>query len=197
MEETLDYIELNYYQKSKAFLYPILGFSRSELFRPVGTYLMFHHHTILTYELIVYYEHQKGDPLFENFQDNRVANHPRLRACYWTDNGTIYVFDISDFAEDIVSFLSGQYSSLSKQIKGIILKYLGDNIEPMTPRPNRQMHAVLFPDQYRELVAKSLGVPKENLTELAPIYDLDKETLNIEIYTPCGITSTSEITTPI
>lgn len=197
MEETLDYILTDYYHKSKVFLYPILGFARNEIYKPENSYLMFHHHTILTQELIVYYKHRRDDALFENFQNKRIADHPRLKACYWCEEGSIYIFDLIDYANDINFFLAGRYSAFSNGLKVIILKYLGDTIDGGA-RPKRYGHAVLFPELYQEQAAKQLGVEKKYLPEeLADIYDLDKETLNIENYTPCGITTPSKITIPV
>lgn len=190
------YIELAYYSKSKAFLYPILGFARNEIFRPQGSYLLFQQHTIANNELIVYYKHHR-EALYENFERQRITDHPRLRACYMVPDGSVFVFDIVDYAGDVQHFLTGEYSKFSKSLKAIILKYFGDTIEPLSPRPNRLTHATLYPELYQELVAKQLGVPKENLTELASKYDLDKETLNIEDYQPCGLTTPIKITTPI
>lgn len=189
------YIEMKaYYSKSKSFLYPILNFSRTkELFRP-ETYLFFHHHSILDGELTVFY-HNDGGVLYKNFEMQRLADHPLLVGCYTVPEGTVYIFDIAAHSEDIQHFLCGQYSKFSKGLKKTILRYFGDDIEPMQPMPNRHAHAVLFPDEYRKFVAKDLEVSVKSLTELAPIYDLEKETLNIEHFDHCN--TTIESTTPI
>lgn len=185
MAEDPKYIELSYYCKSKNFLYPILGFKRNESFRP-QTYLFFQHHSILNGELVVLYPNE-GDILYKNFEQNKVAPHPLLKACYQIPHGTVYIFDIAGHHSDIEHFLAGEYSKFSKSLKRTILKYMDDSIENTTPAPDRATHAVLFPESYRPLVAIQLGVPAKNLTELASIYDLQKESLEVEDFSPCEI----------
>lgn len=156
-----------------------------ETYRP-KTFLLFHQHSILNGELIVKYDHREGDVLFENFENMKIIDHVLLRACYTISTGTVYIFDISGHFEDIQHFLCGEYSKFSKGLKKKILKYMGDDEEP-TPRENRFVHAVLFPEGYRPLVAKDFKEPLKDIpVELAPIYDVEKETLNIDDYVVCN-----------
>lgn len=179
------YIEVRYYCKSKTFLYPILGYRMEETYNP-KTFLLFHHHDITNGELMVLYEHREGDVLFENFENMRIIDHPLLRACYTVSSGTVYIFDLSGHIDDIQHFLCGEYSKFTRSLKRTILKYFGDDEEP-TVRENRFIHAVLFPEGYRPLVAKDFKEPLKDLpAELAPIYDIEKETLNIDEYVACN-----------
>lgn len=174
------YIDMKYYSKSKAFLYPVLGYRRVEAFK-CNSYLFFEEHAITNGELIVRYDHE-GE-LYRSFEQERISPHPLLRACYKIAGGSVYIFDISGRHSDIDHFLRGEYSKFSTSMKKLILNYFGDNIEHLSPRSGREIHAVLFPEGYRPLVAKQLGdVPVENLTELASLYDLDKETLDMESF---------------
>lgn len=188
------YINLRYYQKSKCFLYPILGYKSDETYRP-SSYLFFQDHSILRGELTVFYRHTK-ESLFEVFENNRIVNHPLLRGCYQAAEGTIYIYDISGYADDIELFLRGEYSKLSKSLKKTILRYFKDDIEPMSPRPDRFIHTVLFPEIYYTLVAKELGVSIKSLTELGSLYDMEKETLELEEFRNCGNEATTENTSP-
>lgn len=172
------YIEVAYYSKSKCFLYPILDYRRSETFNP-ETYLFFGNHSILNGELIVHYTH-KGDLLFENFQKMNIEPHPLLMAVYKVPTGTVYIFDISKYMEDILHFLAGEYSQFTKSLKTKVLKYLGDDPSDLECKPNREAHAVLYPEGYRPLIAKEWAIKSRDLGELAPIFDTDKETLEYD-----------------
>lgn len=195
MAESPEYIRLSYYSKSKNFLYPILGYRRNETYK-CQSFLFFQHHSVLNGELITFYVNE-GEELFRNYEVTRIAPHPLLRGCYEVPRASVYVFDISGYSDDIQHFLCGEYSKFSKSLKKRILTYMDDDIEKTTPAPGRFSHAVLFPELYRNLVAEQqLGVPAKNLTELASIYNADKETLDIEDYHVCGYTSLNE-TSPL
>lgn len=173
------YIEMGYYCKSKTYLYPLLGFSRNEVYKPEGSYLFFLDHSILSNEIITYYKHGDSE-LYNNFERTRIAQHPGIRSCYRTHEGTAYVFDLSEYKHDINRFLEGSYSQMSEKAKTKILQYMGDSAQDKKPKPGREAHAVLYPELYYDLIAKQLGVPRDLLSELASIFDLDKETLTIE-----------------
>lgn len=181
------YIEVAYYSKSKCFLYPILKFRRNDTFKP-DSFLFFHTHSIVNGELTIYYPND-GNVLYQTFEAERIASHPLLVGCYQLPEGTAYVFNIAGHLDDIEHFLRGEYSLFSKSLKQTVLRYFGDEIEPMTPRPDRFIHAVLFPEEYRKLVAREWHVSPKLLTELAPLYDADKETLNVDNWGHCGITA--------
>lgn len=189
------YIEVAYYSKSKCFLYPILKFRREETFKP-DTFLFFHDHSIVNGDLTVYYRNN-ASILYQNFEAERIAPHPLLVGCYKLPEGTAYIFNIAGHLDDIEHFLRGEYSLFSKSLKQTVLRYFGDDIEPMQPRPDRFTHAVLFPEEYRKFVARNLGVSPKLLTELAPLYDQERETLYVENWNHCGITTPIKTTTPI
>lgn len=187
MAESPQYIKLSYYSKSKNFLYPILGYKRNETYK-CQSFLFFHQHSVLNGELITLFPNN-GDALYHNYEANSIAPHPLLRGCYEVPGASVYIFDISGYSDDIQHFLCGEYSKFSKSLKKKILIYMDDSIDVTTPAPGRFNHAVLFPELYRKLVAEELGVNVKNLTELAPIYDSDKETLDIENFQICGYTT--------
>jgi len=193
MEKTShdEYLMTHYYSKSKAFLYPLLGFKMVETFRPKGTYLVFQEHHITSYELSVCYEHDPESLLFRNFERMSISPHPYLRACYRIPNGSVYVFTLGKFSKDVDMFLQGAYSQFSESAKALVLRHFDDNIKDIEVRSGRRIHAILFPDLYRKLAAKELGVPlKEMPVELAPLYDLDKETFSVDLFSPCRDTHT-------
>lgn len=180
------YIDLSYYSKSKVFLYPILGFSRGETFK-AQSFLFFREHSIINGEIVVYYPHE--GVLFDAFENDRILSHPLLRKCYTVGGGKVYIFNIDKWKTDIDYFLAGEYSKLSDSLKKTVLRYVGDNVEPMKAEPNRYAHAVLFPELYRFAVARDLGVSARDLTELASLYDHEKETLDIPIWDTCNTTT--------
>lgn len=188
MEET--YVQLSYYQKSMAFLYPILGYHRANETYKCATYLFFLHHNVANGDIVVRYDHD-GGALYQAFESNRITSHPLLRSCYKIQGGSVYVFDISKWMKDIDQFLAGEYSAMSNDLKKLVLRFHNDDIMDTRPAPGRWTHAVLFPNLYRDLVAKQLGFEnsKEMPRELGPKYDLDQETLEVDAYTFCGHTN--------
>lgn len=180
-----EYLMAHYYSKSKAFLYPLLGFKKEETFKPKGTYLAFQEHHITSYELSVRYEHAPESLLFRNFERMVISPHPYLRACYRIIDGTMYVFTLEKFYKDVEAFLRGEYSRFAEGSKSLILNYFGDDIKDIEVKPGRRMHAVLFPELYKKLVAKTLGVDVALLSELAELYDLDKETFIADLFSSC------------
>lgn len=193
MAESNEYIRLKYYSKSKNFLYPILGYSRNETYK-CQTYLFFHHHSIVNGELMALFPNE-GEQLFRNYEMGRIATHPLLRGCYEVPRANVYIFDISGYATDIQHFLCGEYSKFSKSLKKKILTFMDDDIDRVAPAPERFSHAVLFPEAYRQLVAdQQLHCSVKSLTELASLYDADRETLEIENFHSCGYMNMNETT---
>lgn len=181
MEST--YIQEKYHQKSMTFLYPILEIPRAWI-APKGVYMFFGTHSLEKGELSVLFDNTEDN--FEDFERSRLLNNQYLKNCYQTDKGIVYVFDIEAFKRDLKFFMKGQYSKFSVKLKGIVLGFFGDKIDPFTPHKNK-IHPCLFPDIYRELVASEYGVDPELLSEeLCPIFDLEKETLYAKIVERCA-----------
>jgi hypothetical protein len=184
MAEDSNYIDVTYYSKSKAFLYPILQYSIDETFK-AESYLFFQNHSILNGELTVVYRHG-GHVLFGNFEAQKISSHGLLRGCYRAPGVSIYVYTIAAYSADIEKFLAGEYSRFSGSLKKKILLYMKDDINATAPAAGREAHAVLFPHLYRQLVAdRQLFCDVRALTELAPLYDQGKETLELEGVEPC------------
>lgn len=171
------YIEIKYFCKSRQFLYPILELAKhdTEEFKPKGVYLFFEDHSIEKGELILLYG--DIDVFFSNYERKKLIKHNRIRKVYETDKGNVYIFDVSDYKQDIDLLLCGEYSKFSNRLKSAILRYNKDKADFKKLEEGRYMHAVLYPEHYREAVSEELGVDVKNLTELAPLYDLEKETL--------------------
>jgi hypothetical protein len=174
----MKYIEIKYFQKSQALLYPLLELAtaKTETFSPKEVYCFFEHHGIEDGDLILLYENINS--FFLEYEAKKLIKHTMLKTVYETDKGNVYVFNLRGYKNETEFFLGGEYSKFSDKAKKIILKYYNDITEFGKLLDNRPTHTILYPDFYREAVAKELQIGIEYLPiELAPLYDLEKETL--------------------
>lgn len=98
-----------YIQKSKNFLYPILGIDTPCL----NTYMYWESldDSIDEYKLIVEYP------------KTVTIEHELILGVYETLDSMIYIFDIDTYAKDVDRFREGKYSEFSSKLKDRILKY--------------------------------------------------------------------------
>jgi hypothetical protein len=169
-----------YFQKSKIFLYPLLGIKRGTSVVPSETYLGWNNiYTPEDMKLICLYE-MRQDQDYKRFEANVLLKHTRLHD-YKVINSeqTVFVFDFSDLKEDWDHLINGRYSKLSKQTKETILgffeQYSGNYV---------YINSYLNPENWFERYSEILGVDKkliEEVGELCDKPDLDKECLLIVV----------------
>lgn len=176
----------NYFQKSKVFLYPILGL-RSSSIVPVETYIawegMF---TTDDYKLACIF-HLREDSEFISFEENVLLKNP-----YFIDykelsiDKGVYTFDLSDFKEDFDALIQGKYSHLSEDTKKKIRQRYGSNSHNYA-----FINSFLYPDEYFSVYAKLLTVDPGDIPamhrllvevgELCDKPDLYKENLKSKV----------------
>lgn len=164
-----------YFQKSKVFLYPILGIKRGAGVVPIETYISWKgHYNSEDMKLICVYDIRKDDE-YKQFEKNVLLNHNRLNDYIKIENQLVLTFDLSDLEDDWSHFINGRYSKISTNLKQKILvffdKYSGNYA---------YMHSYLIPEKYFSNYAELLDVNVEDLIkvgELCSKPDLDKENL--------------------
>jgi len=175
----LNSIYKKYFQKSKVFLYPILGIKRGSNVVPIETYICWKgYYNSEDMKLICVYEINKNDE-YDLFEKDVLLKHNRLFDLVKIDSVAVLTFDFSDLGDDWNHFINGRYSKISLDFKKTILnffdKYSGNYA---------YMHSYLIPEKYFNNYADLLGVDTDMIIkvgELCTKPDLDKETLILEI----------------
>ena len=180
----------NYFQKSINFLFPLCAESKP---KDIMTYLFCDNidEDIFSYHLIV--KVNKGVEI----QDKEFLSN--IYNVYNHTDFDLYTLDISKWEKDIDEFLKGNYSKFSKEGKKRILKFYGyldsqGKLKDTNKINYAHFFVYLYPEKFKEVVAEelvsvhkffntyeeALSVIKES-KELCPLYDLDKETLKINM----------------
>jgi hypothetical protein len=175
----LNSVYKKYFQKSKVFLYPLLGIKRGTSVIPVETYVSWEGHcTAEDMKLICLYD-VRTDAEYMNFEKNVLLNHNRLSDYVKVNSQAVFTFDFSDLEDDWSHFMNGKYSKISLNLKQKILnffdKYSGNYA---------YMHSYLIPEKYFENYAELLGADLQMLIkvgELCSKPDTEKETLILDV----------------
>lgn len=165
-----------YFQKSKVFLYPLLGIRRGTSVVPEETYVAWEDkYGPEDMKLICVYHH-RTDEEYKEFEQKVLMKHNRLfdyvRA---SKDKSIFVFDFSDKEDDWKKFIEGRYSKLSQESKDKVLnffeRYSGNYI---------YIYSYLAPEKWFDRYAELLGVSKSELEEVGELCskpDFNKEKL--------------------
>jgi hypothetical protein len=168
-----------YFQKSRSFLYPILGIKKKNKYTPTGTYIALpDKYDASDMKLIVTFK-TDNSPEFQEFENKMLVGNSLFLEKHKIRDYTIYVFSFDLFQSDWTQFLLGRYSKLSATIKKAIKVYYGESSTEYT-----YIDSYLYPEKYFEVYAKLLDVDIKDLKqvgELCDSWDLDKETLRIPV----------------
>jgi hypothetical protein len=171
-----------YFQKSKAFLFPLLGLPKFALTFEIETYLVLDNIVSLEdVNIVCKIKHNDSEDFF--IYEKKYIDKSRYLVDKFENKElkeTIYIFSLEDYREDYTNFLNGKYSKFSKDSKSIIKKYY-------TLYKNELDHfnSYLNPSDFLNLYTNLLNVDMDVLKEVGELcdkYDLNKETLkNSEI----------------
>lgn len=168
-----------YFQKSRAFLYPILGIKRSSATAPKATYVSID--GLIPPEdmkLVCVYSISNSEG-FKEFESQMLTGNPLFEEKLQIMNDNIYVFNLEGYKIDWFNFLLGKYSKLSTQVKRTIKQYYGERSNEY-----KYIESYLYPEKYYDVYAGLLEVDVdtlEHIGELCDPCDLDKETLKIPV----------------
>jgi hypothetical protein len=174
----LNSVYKKYFQKSKVFLYPILGIKRGISVVPIETYISWKGYCSTEDMKLVCVYDIRSDEEYKSFERNILLNHNRLNDYVKVGNQLVLTFDLSDLGDDWGHFIDGKYSKISMNLKQKILnffdKYSGNYA---------YMHSYLVPEKYFDNYAELLGVEPEMLIQVGELCtkpDIEKETLILE-----------------
>ena len=170
-----------YFQKSKVFLYPLLGIKRGNSVVPIETYISWEgHYSSEDMKLICIYK-IRTDAEYKNFEKNILTKHTRLYDYYKNNNEevSIFIFDFSDINEDWDYFINGKYSKFSSSLKNRILKFFDKHSGNYA-----YMQSYLSPEKFFEDYSEILNVEVsllESVGELCSKPDKEKENLQLKL----------------
>lgn len=175
----IEKIYSKYFQKSRSFLYPILGIKKSKSFTPACTYISIEEVVSADdMKLIVVFEPTDSEE-FTTFEQEELLSNPLFDQVMKMTDYNVYVFDLEKYKQDWTSFILGKYSQLSTVAKRAIKKYYGENSAEY-----ELVDSYLFPDKYYDTYARLLGVEVqllETARELCDPCNIDKETLKLSV----------------
>jgi hypothetical protein len=177
MTETreLKRIDSQYFQKSTFFMYPLLKIPPT--LSPVNTYISWRKIKPPDAKLICLYD-KSEDAELQQLEKLHILCNSYLIDMHVVKPGLLYVFDLSSMQTNWDVFLDGEYSYLSKYVKGEILKFYNYDSDKQT-----YAHCYLHPDQYYNQYAELLQVDPllfHEDTELVQPPDLEKETCRLK-----------------
>jgi len=168
-----------YFQKSKVFIYPLLGIKRGLSVVPKETYVAWEgHYKPEDMKLICVYDYRE-DEEYKKIEKNILLEHNRLSDYTKVKAEVIITFDFSDLDHDWFHFINGRYSEIETKVKQKILGFFdthGGNYA--------YMHSYLIPEKYYDNYSELLGVDAETLHEVGELCDkpnLNNETLILDI----------------
>ena len=165
-----------YFQKSKVFLYPLLGFKRGIKVVPSETYLAWDPFYIPEDMKLVCLYHPNKSNEYEKYEKESLLKHTRLCDIKEVDkHNKLFIFDFNDLKDDWEYFIKGKYSKLDPSLKGKIKSFFDINSANYV-----YMNSYLYPESYFSNYAEVLNVDTdflESVGELCSKPDIEKETL--------------------
>ena len=180
-----------YFQKSKIFMYPLLGIERGNVAPEEVYFSIRDKYKPEDRKLVLVYD-PRMDLKYESFKEDRLVNHKLLHERLEDQNGNdIFVFDMSSFAADWDIFISGKYSKMSLKIRNKILHFFEKNSGNYI-----YVNSFLFPEKWFKRYAEILDVSEELLKEVGELCDVpnpQKEQLNLVLRQECNTPLVKEI----
>lgn len=161
----LKQLQKEYIQKSRIYLYPLLGIRRGGSITPIQTYIEWtKNYSVKDYKFITVY-HLRNDFEFKQFEEKLLFGNPLFSDFFELDDGTAaYVFDFFKYAEDYNFIIKGKYSLLSENYKQKILNFFKDH-----HTHHVAIHSYLEPSKFFKDYAILLNVSENLLKEVGEL----------------------------
>jgi len=169
-----------YTQKSRMFLYPLLGIRRGSAVVPIESYISVAGLIKPDDHKLVCLYHLRTDLEFRLFEKGKLLNNSRFENFHEIeDDKGLYIFDFSDKPALWDCFTTGKYSKIDSESKKMILDFFNNN-----PANKDLINSYLNPDKYFNEYAKYLNIEPRILREvgeLCSLPDFEKETLKADV----------------
>jgi len=173
----INHLYKKYFQKSKLFLYPLLGFERGTI-APIQTYMSLDgKYQVDERKFVLVYEPELAAD-FEAFKTSRLLKHKLLIDKFEDDDkNQVFVFDFTSFASEWDLISAGKYSQISIESKRKILKQ-----QEVNSGNYIYMHSYLFPKKWFGRYAEILDVKEDLLMSVGEL--IDKPNFEKEAFQP-------------
>ena len=179
-------IYTDYFQKSKVFLYPLLGIKKGIRFVPIETYLSWEGlFGVEKNKFFCLYKVPEGDEeykMFEVFKQLHLKTNehfedwfPLKKHSWGNDQLLLCQFDFDVYKKDLKRFKDGKYSQFSEYIKKRILDFFGD-VGTIT----EYVESYLYPEYFYDIYSELLNVPVNVFKEVGEL--CDKPNLHKEMF---------------
>jgi hypothetical protein len=163
----LEEIYTSYFQKSKIFLYPLLGIARGAVETPEQTYLAYGDMIRPEHMLYLCRYTNRTDTAYLKFEKERLMGHPLFRGYFvLEDKSKLFMFDYSSMGEDWFHLLNGRYSQVKLERRKKILNHFEENTANYV-----YIESYLFPKKYMDQYARILNVRKDLLEQVGELCD--------------------------
>jgi len=176
-----------YFQKSRAFLYPALDIKRGTSVVPIETYVSWSRHVTPESRKLICLYHLREDKEYIDFEKQKLLGNPLFEDFREVEDGkAVYVFNFDKkYQEDFDHFLNGKYSRISSELKKKIRGFYGTNSSNYVYIQS-YLNPKMYYSIYAELLAEGKDVEKmeQNLRQVGQLCskpDLEKETLELLI----------------
>lgn len=171
-------IQQTYIQKSRIFLYPLLGIRRGVSVTPIQTFMAWQGvYTVSDHKFIAQY-HLRDDQEFKTFEEKMLIGNPLFHDMFELEDGTgVYVFDMSENKAAYKRIVHGKYSKLDDDHKKKILSFFKHH-----HTHHAYIESYLYPKKYFDNYASLLKVPVsliKEVGELCSLPDLTAEKLQL------------------
>ena len=179
-----------YFQKSKVFLYPLLGIKKGIRFVPIQTYISWDNVNLMGDKLLCLYSIDPHCEItqkqFEVFKGLDLVTHPKYEEYHKiNDEMHLFIFDFSHLKKDLKKFRKGQYSQFTEATKIKILNFFG-KIGTITD----YVESYLYPEYFYETYAEILNISVKTLKEVGELCDkpdleeenFTKEMIEVELF---------------
>ena len=171
-----------YFQKSKVFLYPVLGIKRGASVTPLNSYVQWEPYYQTSDRKLILPYHLRDDEDFIRFEKSKLLGNSLFHDFKQVDDEEgIYVFDLQVLGTDYDLFLEGKYSEFSAEHKRRIKNFYG-SYDKNFP----YVESFLEPAKYYRIYSDILNVKVDLLKEVVELCDkpdLKRESLIIDIQT--------------
>jgi hypothetical protein len=180
----LKQLQKEYIQKSRIYLYPLLGIRRGVSITPIQTYMQWDKDYPLTSHKFITVYHLRDDLEFKQFEEKMLLGNPLFSEFFELNDGTAaYVFDFSEHAENYEYIVKGKYSLLSDTYKQKILAFFKDH-----HTHHISIHSYLEPKKFFNDYAILLDVSEKLLEEVGelcspPNLNLEKLKIKKKLFT--------------
>ncbi len=168
------FVYTDYFQKSRVFLYPLLGIKKGVDYVPAETYICWDKlYDTTNYKLICVYKTEKTVD-FKNFELKHLKTNSLLDIYHNLGDRQVYAFDLRPYKHDYHVFTKGQYSKFSVGAKNKILQFFGEK-----GNVSDYIQSFLNPSDYHKIYADSLNVDINIIEEVYEVCnkpDIVKET---------------------